>query len=928
MKYYTKTIIFLFAILFTTPAFGQIKAEEPESIPNHIMIRMQKGESPQILERILPSHFELKVDKALSKTSDIWLLTFNNEVAEIEDVINHIYKERTVLYAQPDRIVTLREAPNDPQYGNQWHHQNIDSELAWDITTGGQTANGHDIVVALIESADLTHADLTANHWKNQAETPGNGIDDDNNGYVDDYNGWNVSTNNDNIGTGSHGTSCAGMIGATGNNGLGVTGINWSIKIMDIAGHNSPFTESNIVAAYNYALQARLLWNESNGERGAFVVATSASWGVDGGNPNSYPIWCSFYDDLGEAGILNVGATTNNNWNVDNTGDVPTTCASDYMIGVTATNINDIIDFAGYGQNTIDVAAPGSSVRTTAPNNGYTTTSGTSFACPLTAGLIGLLYSAPCSNIDVMALNDPQGTADIVRQALLEGVDQTQHLIQRTKTGGRINAKNSLDLLMDEVCNSCLSPSGINANSITEEGVTINFDAAEDVEEYTIYIREAGTENWTEHVTSNTYITLNNLTGCTEYEYRISSDCGDDTDSPSPIFTFKTIDCGNCIDLTYCSTEAIAATNSVFNVKNPASIAGDYNYVPTTNFGGSVDNGYVYGELVLVESSTGTSNEGCGPLSNAAAINGNIAVVIRGDCNFTDKAQMAQNAGAIALIVINNAPGQPINMGGSNNNITIPAVMITQANGNTILNAINNNENPYALLGKQNEWIQKFEINGMAFTSGDDDGYILHEATNISFEQNETQTFELAPGFAGQALPEHTRIWVDLNQDGLFDASELLYDQTSSSIGNVSGNFIIPANATPGSTRMRVQMSYQGDLNSSLPSVCGNSFYGEIEDFCVEIIEIEDGLGISNNSIEKSINIYPNPARDYITIDKLNSDADHLIVYTSTGQKLTEINLNSEISTIDVKTWSTGIYYFHIYKMGEMIGTQKVSIAK
>jgi len=920
-----KPIFILLLLLIAYPSIGQVASKDPKAVSNHVMIKMLRGEEPFFLERKLPAQYEVKVDKALSKSSDIWLLKFNDKVCNTTDVINELLKINSVLYAQEDRFVELREAPNDPQYTNQWHHQNIDSELAWEITTGGQTAGGHDIVVALIESADLTHNDLTANHWKNQGEIPGNGIDDDGNGYVDDYNGWNVSSNNDNIGTGSHGTSCAGMIGATGNNGVGVTGINWSIKIMDIAGYNSPFTESNIISAYNYALQARIKWNQTNGEEGAFVVATSASWGVDGGNPNSYPIWCSFYDDLGEAGILNLGATTNNNWNVDNTGDVPTGCESQYMIGVTATNSNDVIDFAGYGVNTIDVAAPGSSVRTTAPNNGYTTTSGTSFACPLTAGLVGLLYSAPCSNIDIMAITDPQGTADMVRNALINGVDQTAHLIQRVKSGGRINAKNSLDLLMEDICNSCMSPSGISTSSIGENNVTIVFNTVEDVEEYTISIRESGTTEWTEYLTSDNTLTISNLTNCTRYEYKISSACNDDTDSPSSVYNFKTIDCGNCIDLTYCTVTANNGATA-FSIKNPAPIAGNYSYVPTSNFGGTVGNGYAYGELVLVNDGSSNPTEGCNALVNAAEINGNIAVVYRGTCNFADKALRAQNAGATAVVVINNVAGQPIEMGGNNNSVTIPAIMISQANGNTIVNAINNNEKPYALLGKQNEWIEKIEINGTTYTSGDDNGYRLHES-NLPFQQGEVQTFKLTPGFAGQGLPELTRVWVDLNQDGSFSNAELVYDQATPSTGEVTGNFTIPTNATLGSTRMRVQMSYQGDVNSSLPSVCNDFLYGEIEDFCVEITG--SNLGISSDEIEKLVNIYPNPANDFITINTKFADLAKVIIYTSTGQKLTEESLLNGNSTIDVKNWSTGIYYFHIYnKDGALIATHKVSVTQ
>jgi hypothetical protein len=852
-----KFFLFIFTtafLLIANPLFGQLKNSSPTAISDNVMVRMQKGADPGILSQLVPSHFELKVQKILSQHSDIWLLNFNDENTDVKEVVATVQKINSVLYAQPNREVELRAAPNDPSYGSQWQHDNIDSELAWDITTGGTTANGTEIVVALIESADIiNHPDLMDNQWVNTAEIPNNGVDDDGNGYIDDYNGWNVSTDNDNIGAGTHGTSCAGMIGAKGNNGIGVSGINWDVKIMDIAGYANPFTEANIVEAYNYALSARILWNQTNGASGAFVVATSASWGADGGDPINYPIWCSFYDDLGQAGILNAGATTNQNQDVDTFGDVPTGCASNYMIGVTATNQSDIIDFAGYGDQTINVAAPGSSIYTTAQNGGYTTTSGTSFACPLTAGLIGLMYSAPCNDLEQMALSNPQGTADIVREALYNGVDQSTHLIQRTISGGRINAKNSIDLLMTEVCSSCAPPSNINVSSINDYEASITYDLAAEADSYTIYLQVAGSGNWLTYTSSNSNFTFTGLTNCTEYEFYISSDCAGEISSPSFTTSFNTSGCGNCVDLNYCET---TANNPVVDlmVNSPATTEGSYTYVPTSNFGGDVENGYVYGELVLVDDGTANPNEGCSPLVNGAAVNGNIAVVYRGACPFTDKAINAQNAGATAVIIINNVATAPIDMGGTNNSVTIPAVMISQADGATLVNSINNNEQPTAILGQQNEWIDAFEIDGNVFTTGDDNGYRWND-NPITLTLGQNYPFTLTPGYDGQALEEYTRVWLDLNQDGLFDNSEIIYDQGAATTTVLNDAFTIPASAALGSTRMRVQMAYQGFDNSTLPDVCGDYFSGETEDFCVNLISgISCGMTISSNVINPVCN--------------------------------------------------------------------------
>ncbi|MBW7868424.1 MAG: S8 family serine peptidase [Brumimicrobium sp.] len=914
-----KIIFLVLNLLISYISIGQLaKTEPPRSVKGDIIIRMEKGGNPYTLVTRMPAYLDFKVTQSLAEKSDIWLLHFNEDNSTKENAINLLLRDRTVRIAQPNRFVELRAIPNDPNYGNQWQHTKINSPGAWDITTGGKTTNGHDIVVALMESADvINHNDLKDNRWINTAEIPGNGIDDDGNGFVDDYNGWNSSSNNDNIGTGSHGTSCAGMIGAKGNNSLGVAGINWDVKIMVI--NLSSGTEAGVIAGYNYALQQRLLWNQTNGASGAFVVASSASWGYDGANPNDYPIWCGFYDDLGQAGILNVGATTNQNWNVDQTGDVPTACPSDYMVSVTATNSSDIIDFAGYGLTTIDIAAPGSSIYTTAPNNGYTSTSGTSFACPLTAGLIALMYSSPCESIESLAMSDPQGTADIVRKALFDGVDKTTYLQGKVKYGGRINAKKSIDTLMAVICNSCLPPLNIQTANIQENTAEVTFDG--DGDNYTIYYQASGDINWLTSTSSTTSFSLAGLNSCTEYAYYIKSECSGEDSNPTAIKTFTTSGCGNCVDLNYCTTGTNDPATRLI-VHNPASIAGTYAY-EAAGFGGNVGNGYVYGELVLVDDGSANPTEGCNTLINSAQLNGNIAVVRRGTCPFTQKAINAQNAGAKAIIVVNNVAGAPISMGGTDPNVTIPAIMISQANGNTLINAINNNDHPMALLGAQKEWIESITLNGNVHSTGNNNGYYFGSAST-AIERGAPYSLKIQPGFAGDTLLEYSRVWIDVNQDGVFDASEIVFDQSNASFGVVNGNFTLPLSTPLGSTRMRVQMAYQGYGSSALPAVCGTYTSGEIEDYCIEIIE--QGTSGIESAILNAVTLYPNPANTQLTISNKNFDPVLVDIYSSNGQLLQSLSTQSENTIISTENWATGIYLIRISDSKAFSVTKKITI--
>ena len=449
----------LFVTLFLGKSYAQFsQAIETPFKQGEVLLQLKSGYSiEQVLTQFSPS-CEMHVIAELSKQMRFWHLGFNSSIISNEEVLKKLMVLYAVRMAQNNHFIEERATvPNDPSLSSQWHHVNtgtaggtadadIDSDLAWDITTGGLTADGDTIVVALVEGggAYYNHTDLIQNFWRNSNEIAGNSIDDDGNGYVDDVDGWNVSGGNDNHGTGSHGTNCFGMIGAKGNNSIGVTGINWNVKVMLVSGFG--VTESGVIAAYDYPLTMRKLYNSTNGAKGAFVVSTSSSWGIDNANPASYPLWCAFYDTCGVHGILSVGATTNNTVDVDAVGDMPTACASPYMISVTRTSYTDS-QAGGYGATTIDFGAPGINVYTTSgtSTSAYTSTTGTSFACPVTAGTIALMYSVPCDSLMSLVKSSPQGGANYIRSVLMNGVDPTSAMSGMSVTGGRLNAFNSVN---------------------------------------------------------------------------------------------------------------------------------------------------------------------------------------------------------------------------------------------------------------------------------------------------------------------------------------------------------------------------------------------------------------------------------------------------------------------------------------------------
>ncbi len=436
---------FKFLIIVTSLFSGTISSQE---VNERWIIKTESD-----ITEILKSREAVKNIEIIFKDLNLFLIETHDAISQ-RDLTKNLLKNNDYIEVYPDINIELRRTPNDPEYPSQWGLSQIGMENVWDITTGGQAPNGEDIVVAIFDDGyDITHSDYVNNIWINSGEIQDNGIDDDNNGYIDDYLGWNATTNNDEHRLRGHGTAVAGIIGAVGNNGNLVAGVNWNVKLMlTSGGRNDQFSIADIVKAYDYIYTQRKLYNESNGANGAYVVASNYSGGAPNLFPEDFPSWCTIYDLLGEQGVINFTSAPNSNVDVDVVGDLPSTCTSDYLVIVTNSDQQDNkSEFAGFGAVSVDIAAPGEQIVTTGINSQVDPDfSGASASAPFVAGAVSLIYSVMCEEAYELSLQDPESLALMMRRILLQNVVPSASLEGITTSGGRLDVFSSLNAFRAE----------------------------------------------------------------------------------------------------------------------------------------------------------------------------------------------------------------------------------------------------------------------------------------------------------------------------------------------------------------------------------------------------------------------------------------------------------------------------------------------
>ncbi|MBD3386890.1 S8 family serine peptidase [candidate division KSB1 bacterium] len=354
-----------------------------------------------------------------------------NIASPVEEAINYLQSRGHIEYAEPDYILSLYNIyPKDPSFEKLWGLHNwgqntgtedadIDAPEAWEITTGNK-----EILIGVIDTGiDYNHRDLEANIWYNPDEII-DGIDNDKNGYIDDIRGWDFA-NNDNIpfDDRGHGTHCAGIMGAVGNNDIGVTGLAWNVKLMalKIFDENGKATISSAIKALEYAVDkgARI----SNNSWGGYFYSNALEDAIKAAK---------------EANHLFVVAAGNES--KDNDGSTPSYPASydlDNIISVAATDRYDKkSSFSNFGPISVDLAAPGELILSTFPGNQYTLYSGTSMAAPYVAATAGLFLSL-----------DPSLSYIRIKNHIVNNVDPLPSLKNKCLAAGRLNVFKALSSL-------------------------------------------------------------------------------------------------------------------------------------------------------------------------------------------------------------------------------------------------------------------------------------------------------------------------------------------------------------------------------------------------------------------------------------------------------------------------------------------------
>ena len=422
-------------------------ARTPADSEPEVLVRFKSGLTIADIKRIASRSNDRVEDEIESVSGLVAIDDLDN--ADAEDVARQ-YESMSeyVAYAEPNYEIRLddpvnhnarrRDAapvsrlgvPNDPQFNEQWALNNtgqnggkanahIDALKAWAKTQGSE-----EVVVAVLDTGvDYNHRDLVANMWSRPDAVPQ--YFDDELGGFDDARGFDANANApDPMDDNGHGTHVAGIIGAEGDNGEGIAGINWTVQIMPLKflGRGGFGSTKNAIESINYAIDRK--------KHGVNVRIINASWG----STQRSKALEDAIRAAGDAGILFVAAAGNSSTDNDRRPHFPSNYDLPNMVSVAALDRNDLLaTFSNYGAKTVHVAAPGREILSTWLGDQYREASGTSMAAPQVAGIAALVLA-----------NEPKLSMTKLRERVVKSADPIDALLGKVAAGGRLNAAKAL----------------------------------------------------------------------------------------------------------------------------------------------------------------------------------------------------------------------------------------------------------------------------------------------------------------------------------------------------------------------------------------------------------------------------------------------------------------------------------------------------
>ena len=400
-----------------------------------VLVKFKTGVSSETIEA-LTSRFHDRVEDRIENAAG-WEAIDDLDNDDPGRIVAQYSQLPEVEYAEPNFEIKLEETvegplvpvlPHDPQFNDQWALANsgqrggkqgadISATLAWATTTG--TDN---LVVAVLDTGvDYTHEDLMENMWVRPATMAP--YHDNELGTIDDLNGFNaIDSAADPMDDNGHGTHCAGIIGAEGENNIGIAGVNWKVQIMPLKFMNSGGfgTTKDAIEAINYVINRK--------KAGVNVRIISASWGSTQKSRALGDVIRKAYEN----DILFVAAAGNSSVDNDRTPHYPSSYPN--VISVAALDRHDqLASFSNFGVKSVMIAAPGVDILSTWLGNEYEEKSGTSMATPVVSGVAALILA-----------KNPRMSVDDLHKRLMDSTDPIIALKGKTVTGGRINAAKAL----------------------------------------------------------------------------------------------------------------------------------------------------------------------------------------------------------------------------------------------------------------------------------------------------------------------------------------------------------------------------------------------------------------------------------------------------------------------------------------------------